>query len=104
MAGTGKHRDSHGTRFSGADLLNGADATLRPDKGYACVTIVIALAMMIGVLALAILAINVFPLQQGFALKSKVEIILSALALATWGRSRSPFCSRPGMTTGSASL
>jgi hypothetical protein len=61
------------------------DATLRPDKGYACVTIVIALGMMIGVLALAILAINVFPLQQDFALKSKVELILSALALATLG-------------------
>ena len=48
-------------------------------------TIVIALGMMIGVLALAILAINVFPLQQDFALKSKVELILSALALATLG-------------------
>ena len=47
--------------------------------------IVIALAMMIGVLALATIAINAFPTQRDFALKSKVQIIVSALALATLG-------------------
>ena len=40
---------------------------------------------MIGVLALAILAINVFPWQQDFAVKTKVQIILSALAMAALG-------------------
>ena len=65
--------------------------------------IVIALAMMIGVLALTTIAINAFPTQRDFALKSKVQIVLSALALATFRGARYRLSALlPSMTTGSS--